>query len=196
MTKLGWFLGVVAVLAVSLAAIDSLLPGGRPAAREAQTIWDTRSVISGLMTYASENCGFFPAHLTDLTRWDGTPIAIPNYPDDAPEFLGGDLARADSYVKSGYRRSYQPFGRTDEIPPTCAQDSVLTYCYVSNPESSQFDSAWVNSLPSWLVQILPFDFDTRRAFAGLANTAISVDLDGLDLSCIDGHLPPDTLYLE
>ena len=160
MTKLGWFLGVVAVLAVSLAAIDSLLPGGRPAAREAQTIGDTRSVISGLMTYASENCGFFPAHLTDLTRWDGTPIAIPNYPDDAPEFLGGDLARADSYVKSGYRRSYQPFGRTDEIPPTCAQDSVLTYCYVSNPESSQFDSAWVNSLPSWLVQILPFDFDT------------------------------------
>ena len=96
MTKLGWFLGVVAVLAVSLAAIDSLLPGGRPAAREAQTIGDTRSVMSGLMTYASENCGFFPAHLTDLTRWDGTPIAIPNYPDDAPEFLGGDLARADS----------------------------------------------------------------------------------------------------
>ena len=77
MTKLGWFLGVVAVLAVSLAAIDSLLPGGRPAAREAQTIGDTRSVMSGLMTYASENCGFFPAHLTDLTRWDGTPIAIP-----------------------------------------------------------------------------------------------------------------------
>lgn len=55
---------------------------------------------TGLMTYASENCGFFPAHLTDLTRSDGTPIAIPNYPDDAPEFLGGYLARADSYVKA------------------------------------------------------------------------------------------------
>ena len=139
------------------------------------------------------------------------PARAARFTLDAPEHSGtipgarGDILTpgvaltsnlAVIFTLNQHRRSYQPFGRPDEIPPTCAQDSVLTYCYVSNPESSQFNSAWVNSLPSWLVQILPFDFDTRRAFAGLANTAIYVDLDGLDLSCIDGHLPPDTLYLE
>jgi len=112
--KLGCFLSLVAATVVSLVAIDGLLPTGRSNSGESQAIGDTRSVISALTTYASHNCGFYPAHLTDVTREDGTPIAIPSYPDDAPQFLGGDLARASPYVKEGYRRIYQPFGRPDE----------------------------------------------------------------------------------
>lgn len=51
---------------------------------ESQAIGDSRYIVSAMQTYASANCGFYPRDLTDATRHDGTPIAIPNFLDEAP----------------------------------------------------------------------------------------------------------------
>ena len=149
---------------------------------DSQAIGDTRSVISAMHTFASANCGFFPRDLTDATFEDGTPISIPNYPTNAPSFLGGDLGRPGPYAKSGYEREYTPFGTPDDIPPECAPDSVLAYCYTSHPGEHLLPTSW---------------FDHRyRSFVATSNGAIYFDAQGRDLSCVDGQPPPYAVPLE
>ena len=81
---------VVAIIGIIAAiAIPSLLRA-RVSANEAQAIGDTRSVISAEQTYASANCGFF----SDLDNLSRPGIGIPNYPAQAPEFVGRDSGRS------------------------------------------------------------------------------------------------------
>jgi prepilin-type N-terminal cleavage/methylation domain-containing protein len=55
---------VVAIIGIVAAiAIPSLLRA-RVSANESQAIGDSRTVVSGLVTYASANCGFYPANLS------------------------------------------------------------------------------------------------------------------------------------
>lgn len=164
-----------------------------PSRPQGRAIGDTRTVISALVTYASANCGFFPGDLTDTTREDGTPIAIPNYPDEAPEFMGRDLGQPSPYVKSGYRRTYQTFGRPEDIPPECAQNSVFDFCYASHPLQT-FRSHLAEDLPRWLAESLYFE--KFHSFVATSDGAIYMDPEGRDLSCTDGKPPPYAVPLQ
>lgn len=162
-------------------------------APQAQAIGDTRSVISALQTYASANCGLFPGDLTEMTRDDGTPIAIPGYPDGAPEFLGLDLARPSPYVKSGYERAYQAFHPPEDIASECAPTSVASFCYVSRP-TEQLRPRGGSAMPVWLANWL--GIERYRSFVATSDGAIYMDWEGRDLSCIDGKPPSYARYLE
>ena len=59
---------VVAIIGILAAiAIPSLLRA-RVSANEAQAIGDTRTVMSAKITYATNNCGFFPPTMLCMTR--------------------------------------------------------------------------------------------------------------------------------
>ena len=124
---------VVAIIGILAAiAIPSLLRA-RVAANEAQVIGDTRSLISASVTYASGNCGLFAATLECMI--DGQ-VCIPNYPSNAPPFLGGDLGRATPYLKSGYVRDYLTIASTSAPDSTrCDPDSLAGFCYMSVPSN-------------------------------------------------------------
>lgn len=167
---------VVAIIGIIAAiAIPSLLRA-RVSANEAQAIGDTRSVISGSQTYASSNCGYFGADLGCLTRESGGSICIPSYPSAAPQFLGGDIARAGAYVKSGYTRTYTGYNVPSSIPPQCAAGSVATYCYTSIPVNVGLTGV--------------------RSFVGTGAGAIYVDNTGGDTTCAAGVPPSSAVPLE
>jgi prepilin-type N-terminal cleavage/methylation domain-containing protein len=128
---------VVAIIGIIAAiAIPSLLRA-RVSANEAQAIGDTRSVISAEMTYASANCGFF-APLQNLCRnGAGCAIGIPQYPTNAPEFVGADIGRAGTYTKSGYNRSWEGLAAPSSVDTArCDASSVSDYCYHATPLSA------------------------------------------------------------
>ena len=106
----------------------------RLSANEAQVIGDSRAVIAAEQTYAASNCGFF-SDLVNLCRGGGdcAGVGIPNYPDAAPEFVGGDLGRTSPYVKSGYSRTLAGNGSPTTVPDHCDPDSLLDYCYHAEP---------------------------------------------------------------
>ena len=124
---------VVAIIGIIAAiAIPSLLRA-RVSANESQIIGDSRTVVSGLATYASANCGFYPSNLA-CTTWENGAVCIPNYPSEAPQFLGGDLAgQTDNYSKGGYERTYTPGNAGANIPVRCEQTAVVGYCYHGIP---------------------------------------------------------------
>ena len=125
---------VVAIIGIIAAiAIPSLLRA-RVSANEAQIIGDSRTVVSGLATYASANCGFYPSVIA-CTTWEGTGnICIPSYPTGAPQFLGGDLAgQGVTYTKGGYSRTFAAFGSPTGIPVRCEQGAKTSYCYTGMP---------------------------------------------------------------
>ena len=124
---------VVAIIGIIAAiAIPSLLRA-RVSANESQIIGDSRTVVSGLATYASANCGFYPSTLA-CTTWENGQICIPNYPSQAPQFLGGDLAgQTDQYSKGGYTRQYVPGTQGSSIPTRCEQAAVVGFCYHGVP---------------------------------------------------------------
>jgi prepilin-type N-terminal cleavage/methylation domain-containing protein len=163
---------VVAIIGIIAAiAIPSLLRA-RVSANEAQAIGDTRTVISAEQTYASANCGFFD-DIQFLSR--DTGIGIPNYPPQAPEFLGADVARVTPYTKSGYVRTWSDGGVGQ--PPgldvnRCSGTSVTNYCYESNPASP---------------------LTGARTFAGAAAGSIYVTNDGSPIGC---PVPQGTQFLE
>lgn len=162
---------VVAIIGIIAAiAIPSLLRA-RVSANEAQAIGDTRSVISAEQTYASANCGFF----ADLDQLSRPGIGIPNYPAAAPEFLGLDVGRTGTYVKSGYNRLWENGGVAvpSPIPTICDPASVLYYCY--------------NSWPAQL------GLSGVRAFQGVASGSIYVDPAGTVITC---PTPTATAFLE
>jgi hypothetical protein len=161
---------------------------------EGVAIGDTRGVISALVTYARGNCGFFPGDLSDTSRVDGREIGIPGYPDEAPVFLGADLGRASPYTKGGYSRTYQTFGRPNEIPPECDPRSVLAYCYSSAPVPG-VRYRMLKDYP-WLAELLPAAWVRRRTFVATSDGAIYMDLEGRDLACVDGKPPSYAVPLE
>ena len=124
---------VIAIIGVIAGIAIPQLLRARLSANEAQAIGDSRAVTAAQQTYAASNCGFF-ADLTNLCR-DGADcgIGIPDYPENAPEFLGGDLGRTSPYVKSGYNRTLAANGSPTTVPPHCDPDSLLDYCYHSEP---------------------------------------------------------------
>lgn len=126
---------VIAIIGVIAGIAIPQLLRARLSANEAQAIGDSRAVIAAQQTYAASNCGFF-ADLTNLCRNGadcGGTIGIPDYPDAAPEFIGGDLGRTSPYVKAGYNRTLAPNGTPTSVPDHCDPDSLLDYCYHSEP---------------------------------------------------------------
>lgn len=126
---------VIAIIGVIAGIAIPQLLRARLSANEAQAIGDSRAVIAAQQTYAASNCGFF-ADLTNLCRNGadcGGAIGIPNYPATAPEFIGADLGRTSPYVKSGYNRTLTPNGTPTSVPAHCDPDSLLDYCYHSEP---------------------------------------------------------------
>lgn len=156
---------VVAIIGIIAAiAIPNLLRA-RISANEAQAIGDTRTVMSSSVTYAATNCGYFAPSLDCLTRQGGGMICIPNYPSQAPEFLGEDLARTGPYNKGGYSRNYVQ----DNPAPSgvdaakCDPSSLLSYCYVSVP--------------------IIVGGTGVRGFSGSPAGAIFVETSGLAIAC-------------
>ena len=126
---------VIAIIGVIAGIAIPQLLRARLSANEAQAIGDSRAVIAAQQTYAASNCGFF-ADLTNLCRNGadcGGSIGIPEYPDAAPEFIGADLGRTSPYVKAGYNRTLAPNGAPTSVPVHCDPDSLLDYCYHSEP---------------------------------------------------------------
>jgi prepilin-type N-terminal cleavage/methylation domain-containing protein len=164
---------VVAIIGIIAAiAIPSLLRA-RVSANEAQAIGDSRSVISAEQAYASANGGFFAA-LTRLCRNGGNcaGIGIPNYPIQAPEFVGGDLGRTSPYTKSGYSRQWTPGPPVTNPGAQVDPQSVLNYCYASTP-TSQLTGV--------------------RAFSGSGTGALYVNPAGAQIAC---PIPAATAFLE
>ena len=117
---------VVAIIGIIAAiAIPSLIRA-RLSANEAQAVGDTRAVMSSSATYAASTCGEFAPSLLCMTTGS---ICIPNYPANAPIFLGGDLAQPVPYTKTGYVRNYIPGpGVPGQLGANCDPGSVLDYC--------------------------------------------------------------------
>jgi prepilin-type N-terminal cleavage/methylation domain-containing protein len=128
---------VVAIIGIiATIAIPSLIRA-RVSANESQAIGDSRTVVSGLATYASANCGFYPSNLSCLT-WENGDIGscIPNYPTSAPQFLAGDLAgQGNLYMKGGYFRLYTPGNAGTNIPSECEAQGRMGFCYDSYPRT-------------------------------------------------------------
>jgi prepilin-type N-terminal cleavage/methylation domain-containing protein len=153
---------VVAIIGIVAAiAIPNLLRA-RVSANEAQAIGDTRAVMSAAATYASSNCGFFAPNLSCMTNDGGGAICIPNYPVNAPQFLGADLARGTPYLKAGYNRDYATAGAAAGVGVACDPASVVEYCYIAFPASM---------------------LTGVRSFNGGASGAIFMDPAGLPLPC-------------
>lgn len=155
---------VVAIIGIVAAIAIPNLVRARVSANEAQTIGDTRTVMSANVAYAASNCGYFAADMLCMTNEGGGAICIPGYPAVAPQFLGGDIARATPYVKSGYTRQYMPDGVAPAVNPAiCDPASLLNYCYSSSP--SQVGLSGV------------------RAFSGNAAGTINQDYTGAAMAC-------------
>ena len=160
--------GIVGI--ISAIAIPSLLRA-RVTANEAQAIGDTRSVMEAAVAYASANCGFFPPDMLCLTWDNGGMICIPGYPVNGPPFLGGDVAKASPYTKSGYTREWLTVGTPGGIDPSCDPASVLEYCYRSSPESG---------------------LTGQRSFSGTPSGTIYQANPGTPIQC---PIPPATEFL-
>ena len=166
---------VIAIIGVIAGIAIPQLLRARLSANEAQAIGDSRAVIAAQQTYAASNCGFF-ADLTNLCRNGadcGDAIGIPDYPDAAPEFIGADLGRASPYVKAGYTRTLAPNGTPSAVPPHCDPDSLLDYCYHSEPADVGRTGV--------------------RSFAATSAGAIYNDPSGAPIAC---PVPAETAFLE
>jgi prepilin-type N-terminal cleavage/methylation domain-containing protein len=162
---------VVAIIGIIAAiAIPSLLRA-RVSANESQAIGDSRTVVSGMATYASANCGFYASKLS-CTTWENGDIAacIPNYPSTAPQFLGGDLAgQTDIYSKGGYSREYVSGTAGTNIPTRCEGTGVVAYCYHAVP--------------------ITYNMTGIRSFCASTGGTIYEQLNaGAKLTCTDGRV--------
>lgn len=166
---------VIAIIGVIAGIAIPQLLRARLSANEAQAIGDSRAVIAAQQTYAASNCGFF-ADLPNLCRNGGNcnnAIGIPNYPANAPEFIGGDLGRTSPYVKTGYRRTLAANGTPTNRPAHCDPDSLLDYCYHSEPADVGRTGV--------------------RSFSATSAGAIYMDPSGAAIAC---PVPAATAFLE
>lgn len=166
---------VIAIIGVIAGIAIPQLLRARLSANEAQAIGDSRAVIAAQQTYAASNCGFF-ADLPNLCRNGANcnnTIGIPNYPANAPEFIGGDLGRTSPYVKTGYTRTLAENGRATDPPAHCDQASLLDYCYHSEPADVGRTGV--------------------RSFSATSAGAIYMDPSGAAIAC---PVPAATAFLE
>lgn len=166
---------VIAIIGVIAGIAIPQLLRARLSANEAQAIGDSRAVIAAQQTYAASNCGFF-ADLPNLCRNGGNcnnTIGIPNYPANAPEFIGGDLGRTSPYVKTGYTRTLAENGRATNTPGHCDPASLLDYCYHSEPADVGRTGV--------------------RSFSATSAGAIYMDPSGAAIAC---PVPAATAFLE
>jgi prepilin-type N-terminal cleavage/methylation domain-containing protein len=162
---------VVAIIGIIAAIAIPSLVRARVSANESQAIGDSRSVVSGLAAYASANCGFFPDEIQCATHEGGGPISdcIPNYPDEAPQFLARDLAgQGNVYSKGGYDRMYTPEPASGStISPKCDADGRPGFCYDSYPRSYYLTGV--------------------RSFVAIGSGGIYEDFnDGAQIGCTNG----------
>jgi prepilin-type N-terminal cleavage/methylation domain-containing protein len=163
---------VIAIIGIIAAIAVPNLIRARVSANESQAIGDSRTVVSGLSTYAAANCGFFPTALS-CTTWEGggdIAACIPNYPSTAPQFLAGDLAgRGNPYMKGGYTRLYTPGAAGTNIPARCEATGRTGFCYDAYPRTYYLTGV--------------------RSFVAVTSGAIYEDyLDGAAIGC-NGALP-------
>lgn len=166
---------VIAIIGVIAGIAIPQLLRARLSANEAQAIGDSRAVIAAQQTYAASNCGFF-ADLPNLCRNGGNcnnTIGIPNYPANAPEFIGGDLGRTSPYVKTGYTRTLAANGQATNTPAHCDPASLLDYCYHSEPADVGRTGV--------------------RSFSATSAGAIYMDPSGTAIAC---PVPAATAFLE
>ncbi len=165
---------VIAIIGVIAGIAIPQLLRARLSANEAQAIGDSRAVIAAQQTYAASNCGFF-SDLTNLCRDGGDcgGIGIPDYPDAAPEFVGGDLGRTSPYVKSGYNRTLAANGTPTTVPDHCDPDSLLDYCYHAEPADVGRTGV--------------------RSFSATSSGALYTDPSGAEIAC---PVPGGTAFLE
>lgn len=166
---------VIAIIGVIAGIAIPQLLRARLSANEAQAIGDSRAVIAAQQTYAASNCGFF-ADLPNLCRNGANcnnTIGIPNYPANAPEFIGGDLGRTSPYVKTGYTRTLTANGTPTGIPAHCDPNSLLDYCYHSEPADVGRTGV--------------------RSFSATSAGAIYMDPSGAAIAC---PVPAATAFLE
>jgi len=175
LTAIVAFLGILGFIGLATVSQSWI-----PFASTAQAVGDSRTVMSAQQTYAADNCGYYAASLLCLTRDGDGEICIPDYPPEAPQFLGGDLARAMPYTKNSYEREFTPFGTPADIPPNCAPGSVLSYCYTSRPVGPSANPPW------WAALFLP----TMPSYVATPD-GIDIDPKGGDPTCQDGRPPPN-----
>ena len=113
------------------ASLELLRHVGRPSTSEPQAIGDSRTVISAQQTYASVNGGHFEGRFECLSE---PQLCMPEYPEQAPHFLGTDFTRLGT--KSGYVRSFHPGPAPREASPEVVSgSSVVAFAYLSVPSS-------------------------------------------------------------
>jgi type II secretory pathway pseudopilin PulG len=148
---------VIIIGAIAAIAVPSLLRA-RVSANESATIGDTRTVISGQVSYASYNNGAY-----DNLGCLATPAScIPGY--DGPTMLVPELASAS--VKSGYNRTLHLGPPPAEITDAMSPSSVASYAYVSVPIRQGSTGV--------------------RAFCGDASGVICYTKDGSEPPVVDG----------
>ena len=176
----------VLMLVLAAIAIPSLLKS-TVSRGEARSMGDIRSVISAQQTFASANCGYFAGDLRCLTREGDGEICIPDYPSQAPEFLGGDLGRATPYTLGGSVRNFAGVGIPTEVESRCAPQSVLDYCYTTTP-GLVFRKMNVFG-PVLIISLGPGE----PSYAGVGSGLMFVDRTGREIPC---PVPSGTQILE
>jgi hypothetical protein len=102
--------------------------GHHPARSESTVIGDIRTVISAQAAYQARNGGYADGALGCLAR---PGSCIPGYGGDQTTFLDEQLASL--VEKKGYRRSFHPGPRPDQIPPSSSPTSLTTWAYTAVP---------------------------------------------------------------
>lgn len=104
---------------------------------------------------------------TPSIAWRQPTSCIPEYPAQAPDFLGADLAAA--FVKSGYERTFYPGLPANGVSPTQSPSSMRSFAYVAVPATLGVTGV--------------------RAFCGDSDGGICVMADGVMPEITDGICP-------
>ena len=182
--------GCVVLTALMLVLAAIVIPSlfkARVSSGAPRSIGDIRTVMSAQQTFASANCGYFAGDLRCLNREDDGEICIPDYPSQAPDFLGGDLGRATPYTLGGSVRNFEGVGIPTEIESHCAPQSVLDYCYTTTPVL-RFLKMNVFG-PVLIINLGP----QGPSYAGVGTGAMFIDREGREIPC---PVPSGTQFLE
>jgi hypothetical protein len=131
------------------------------ASNEAQVIGDIRSVISAEQSYASSNGGYYDTIECLVAPTD----CIPGYPEDAPTFLGQDVAFK---IRSEYVRIFYP-GSAAPSEEGTSPSSIMSFALVAVPMQPGKSG--------------------KRAFCGSHDGRICATTDGTMAEIVDGRCP-------
>lgn len=133
-----------------------------------EPIGEMRTVLSAMRTYASSNGGFFDGRFECLSSPNE---CIPNYPREAPQFLGEDVTRKEA--RYGYRFRFYPGAPVE--PDVSAErpmspTSVVGWAYTAEP----WNERW---------------FERRRQFCADASGLICYLPGDAEMKVKDGQCP-------